>query len=239
MATTYSQNARLQKPAPSDRNWDVPINANTDLIDGMTAIGGLVVTTAETPSTTLSIRIAPGSFVKADGTVGAFAGSPAVAVEASSRACVWLTDAGVVTTGADFPGTSHVRLARVVAGPTAIAQVVDERVQCTVAGAGVGFVSKSGDTVAGSLTVTTPGTGAALVAIDAANRKIGFFGATPATQAPALTLLVSNSTGVPSDAINDVGATHSQAVLNNNFASLTAKVDALINALKRHGLMGG
>ncbi len=55
VATTYTANARLQKPATSDRNWDVPINANADALDGMTAIGGLAVTTTEIPE-----RDAPG-----------------------------------------------------------------------------------------------------------------------------------------------------------------------------------
>ncbi len=67
---------------------------------------------------------------------------------------------------------------------------------------------------------------------------IGFFGASPASQAPALTPLTSSSPGVASDTLADVGTAFSQAVLNNNFASLAAKVDALIAALKRHGLMG-
>ena len=44
MAISYTTNARLQKPAVADRNWDVPINANADLLDGMTAIGGLLHT---------------------------------------------------------------------------------------------------------------------------------------------------------------------------------------------------
>ncbi len=56
LATTYSANARLQKPATSDRNWDVPINANTDALDAMTAVGGLASTPTEIPSATLQVR---------------------------------------------------------------------------------------------------------------------------------------------------------------------------------------
>ncbi|WP_435021280.1 hypothetical protein TA3x_002291 [Tundrisphaera sp. TA3] len=237
MATAYTTNVRLQKPAASDRHWDVPINANVDLIDGMTAIGGLAVTTAESPSTSLAVRVAPGSYVKADGTVARFAGTPSLAIPPSSTAFVWLTDAGVATAGTSYPASAHLRLARVVSEAASISQVADDRVQCAVSGTGLGFVARSGDTVTGPLTVATPATGTPLLTLDAANRTVGFFGATPATQAAALTLLTS-AAGVASDSIADVGSTHSQAVLNNNFASLTAKVDALINALKRHGLMG-
>jgi hypothetical protein len=237
LAITYSANARLQKPATSDRNWDVPINANTDALDGMTAIGDLAVTTAETPGATLQVRIAPGNFVKADGTVGGFPGVPSFAVGASSTACLWLTDAGVPSSGPSFPASAHLRLARVVAGPTSVLQVVDARVQCSVAGTGLGFVQKAGDTISGPLTVASPGSGTPLVVADAANRLVGFFGAAPAAQAPALAPLTIPS-GVASDALADVGSSFSQAVLNNNFASLAAKLDGLIAALKRHGLMG-
>ena len=80
---------------------------------------------------------------------------------------------------------------------------------------------------------STPGVGA-----DPVNRWIGFFGATPATQAAALAPLDASATGgVAANALVDVGGSFAQATLNNNFASLAAKVDALIAALKRHGLM--
>ena len=72
MATTYTANARLQKPATADRNWDVTLNANADTLDAVSAIGGLATTVTETPSATLNVRVAAGSFVAADGTLGAF-----------------------------------------------------------------------------------------------------------------------------------------------------------------------
>jgi hypothetical protein len=237
VATTYSTNARLQKPATSDRNWDVSINANTDAIDGFTAIGGLAVTTTESPSAALQVGVSPGNFVKSNGTLVNYPGVPAFVVPASSTAYLWLTDAGVLTSGPSFPASAHLRLAHVVAGPTSVLQVVDERVQCSVAGAGLGFVLKAGDTISGPLTIVSPGSGTPLVAADPVNWRIGFFGASPASQAPVLNPL-SIPSGVASDALADVGPSFSQAVLNNNFASLATKVDALIAALKRHGLMG-
>ena len=238
MAITYTANARLQKPATSDRNWDVPINANADVLDAMSSIGGLAVTTPETPSATLHVVVAPGNFVNSSGKIVNFAGAPTFAIPASTTVYLWLSDGAVLTSGPSFPTSVHMRLARVVAGPTSILQVFDERVQCSVAGTGLGFVLKAGDTITGPLTVATPGTGVPLVVADSLNRLLGFFGATPASQASPLTPLVSSSPGVASDTLSDVGTSFSQSMLNNNFASLAAKVDALIAALKRHGLMG-
>lgn len=240
MATTYSANARLQKPGTSDRQWDVPINANTDALDAMTAVGSLVVTATETPSVTLRVRVAPGTFVKADGTVGTFIGSPAFVVPASTTVYLWLDGSGSLTAGPAFPTSTHLRLARVVSGTAAVSQVVDQRIQCAIAGSGLGFVLKSGDTISGPLTIagsTSSGGNASLLVADPVNRLIGFFGATPSTQAPALTPLTASAGGTASDSLADVGTSFSQSTLNNNFASLTAKVDALIAALKRQGLM--
>lgn len=238
MATTYTANARLQKPATSDRNWDVPINANADALDGMTAIGGLAVSTTESPGATLQVGVAPGNFVKSDGTVANFAGTPAFAVPASTTVYLWLNDSGVLTSGPAFPTSAHLRLAHAVVGPASVLQIVDERVQCSVAGAGLGFVLKGGDTIAGPLTVASPGSSAPVVVADPVNHLLGFFGAPPASQARVLSPLAPGPAGVPSDSLADVGGSFSQAVLNDNFASLAAKVDALIAALKLHGLMG-
>jgi hypothetical protein len=237
VAITYTPNAQLQMPATSDRNWDVPINANAEILDGMTAIGGLAVTTTEIPSATLQVAVSPGNFINSSGVIVNYAGTSPFVVPPSSTVYLWLTGAGVLTSGASFPTSVHLRLAQVVSGTTSLTQVVDERIQCSVAGTGLGFVLKAGDTMTGPLTVASP-TGTSQFVADPIKGQIGFFGASPASQAPALTPLTLNSPGVASGSIVDVGATFSQPVLNNNFASLTAQVDALIAALKRHGLMG-
>ncbi len=238
MATTFTANAQLQKPATSDRNWDVPINSNAETLDGMTAIGGLAVTTSEIPSATLHVNVSSGNYIKSDGTIVSFAGGQAFAVPASSTVYLWLTDAGVLSSGPSFPTSAHLRLAQVVTGPASILQVVDERIQCSVAGTGLGFVLKAGDTMTGPLSIGSPGPSSPLLVADPINLLIGFFGATPASQAPVLTPLLDSTTGVASDTLADAGPTFSQSVLNDNFASLAAKVDGLISALKRHGLMG-
>ena len=118
----FTANAFLLKPATAQRNWDAAINANSDTLDGMSAIGQLVVTSAELPSATLNIRVTGGSYGKGDGTIGSYAGVAAFALPASSTSCVWLTDPGVLTASPTFPTTAHVRLA----------QVVDRRINCSV-----------------------------------------------------------------------------------------------------------
>ena len=115
--------------------------------------------------------------------------------------------------------------------------MVDQRVQCATRGTGLGFVLKAGDTVSGPLSVVNPGTGTPVFSTDPWPRVVGFFGATPSTQAPAVILLTDATTGTAGGTVAAVGASFSASVLNNNFASLAAKVNALIAALKRHGLM--
>ncbi|GAC1470637.1 MAG: hypothetical protein NVSMB9_15890 [Isosphaeraceae bacterium] len=239
MATTYTTNTRLQKPGTPDRNWDVPLNANADTLDGMTAIGSLAVTPAEVPSSSLTVRISAGTYIRADGTLNLFAGASSVAVPGSATSYLWLVDSGVLVVGASFPAKAHVRLAQVITGSTAIAQVVDQRVQCAISGTGLGFVLKSGDTIAGPFTVATPGSGFPILTIDPNSRGIGFFGAVPNSQAPPLPPLVDNTTGTATNTLATVGTSFSASVLNNNFAGLTAQVNALTAALKRHGLMSG
>ena len=176
MATTYTANARLQMPATSDRNWDIAINANAAALDAMTAIGGLAVAATETPSATLKVAISPGQFVNSSGLVIGFAGMSSFAVAPSSTVYLWLSDAGALTSGSSFPTSVHLRLAEVVSGPTSLLQVVDQRIQCSVAGAGLGFLLKAGDTMTGSLTVAASGTGSPLLVANPVNGLLGFFG---------------------------------------------------------------
>ncbi len=237
MATTYTPNARLQMPGTADRFWDAPLNANANTLDALTAIGSLAVTATEAPSATLNVRVTAGSYAMANGLIGSFAGATTFPVPASSSTFLWLTDAGVLTAGTAFPATAHVRLAQVVSTPTTIAQVADQRVQCATRGTGLGFVLKSGDTINGPLAIASPGTGTAVFSADPNQRLIGFFGVGPTTQAPSLTVLTDATTGTAGATIANVGTAFSQGALNNNFASLTAQVNALTAALKRHGLM--
>src|SRR5437868_1602458 len=135
---------------------------------------------------------------------------------ASATTYLWLTDAGVLTTGAAFPTSPHVRLARVVAGSATITQVVDQRVQCASRGAGAGFVLKSADTINGPLSVA-PGSGTPVLSVDPAGRTVGFFGVTPNTQAPTQAPLIDGTTGTVTNTIGSVGTSYSATQINNNF----------------------
>ena len=237
MSTTFTPNALLQKPATADRNWDVPINANADFLDGVTAIGSLVVRPTEIPSATLNVRVSGGTYLKGDGTAGTFVGVATYALPASGTTYLWLTDAGVLTASSSFPISAHVRLAHVVTGPTTVETVVDERVGPRTCGTGLGFVLKAGDTMTGTLTLAPSSGGSPVLVVNPGVPSVGFFGATPAGQASSVAPLTDNTTGATSNALADVGSSYSQSLIDNNFATLAAKVNALIAAMKLHGLM--
>lgn len=70
-------------------------------------------------------------------------------------------------------------------------------------------------------------------------------GGTPATtttlgvvyEAATVAALTSEGPGTPATGLVDVGAAFSQSTLNNNFATLGAKLDAILVAIKAAGLM--
>jgi len=237
LPSTFTANALLQKPATADRFWDVPLNANADFLDGLAPIGRLLATPTESPSISLNVRVTSGSYRKGDGTIGIFPGVSSYALPASSTLVLWLTDSGVLSTSASFPNSSHVRIATVVTGTSSIQSIVDERVGPQSCGTGLGFVLKSGDSVAGTFSIVTSVGATPVFVVNPDVSTIGFFGVTPATQAPAVASLVDNSTGVATNTMTDVGSNFSQSIINGNFATLAAKVNALTAALKRHGLM--
>jgi hypothetical protein len=183
MASTYTLNTKLAKPAVADRNWNVPLNANVDQLDALASVGGLCVSPLEVPSASLNVRVAPGNYQKPDGTVGSFAGAASFALAANQTSSLYLTLAGalaVSTTG--YPATSHVRLATVVTNATTVTNVNDGRVVCFVVGTdAMPFLPLAGGTLndgaalaLGTVTGTKIGT--------AATQKLAFWGATPGTR---------------------------------------------------------
>lgn len=126
MSTTYTTNAQLQKPGVADRNWNVPLNANADAIDALSAIGSLCGSTNETPSTSLTLKVSACSYVKSDNSVGVYAGGT-IALTASIANYVWIDASGVLTKGTAFPTTPHVRSCIATASVTAITSIVDAR----------------------------------------------------------------------------------------------------------------
>lgn len=197
MATSYTSNSGLRKPANNDRSWDTPINENADLLDSTSAIGNLCVRTKEIPSTTLNVKVAGGSYVKQDGSIATYAGTASLAITASSTRYVYIDPAtNTAVTASAWPSTAHVRLASVGSDSTTITSVTDVR----LAAATVPIPQPSG-----------------------------------ASQA-AVTGLTDSTGGTADSTVADVTASHSQTILNNNFADLTAKINGLTtltNALRQ------
>src|SRR5262249_59598788 len=90
---------------------------------------------------------------------------------------------------------AHVRLAQVVTGPASVLSIADERVGPRSCGTAVGYVLKSGDTVSGPFSVAAAVSGTTAFAVQPDVPAVGFFGAAPASQAPALTPLTDSPTG--------------------------------------------
>lgn len=57
------------------------------------------------------------------------------------------------------------------------------------------------------------------------------------TQASAITNLTDSTTGTANDTLTDVGVAFAQATLNNNFADLAAKVNAILTAIRNAGII--
>ena len=144
MPTTKTPNLGILLFASGTTNWGSLHNAVTfPMLDGMAALAALAAVPADIDttsglSTSLRIQVNAGTYVNAAGALVAYSGtggSP-LTLAASSTKYVWLTDAGVLTTGAAFPsaGTKCVRLAVVVTGATTITSVTDARAFLTSAG---------------------------------------------------------------------------------------------------------
>jgi hypothetical protein len=173
MANTYTPNVQLAMPAPGDRTWNMPVNGNAQVLDGLAPVGALAVVTAEVPSATLNVNVAAGNYVRQNGTIGTYAGSVSQAMTLSATNYLYLdlTNSGaLVVNTSGFPATAHVRLATVVAGVTTIASIADARVAFQV----IGTFADGVNLTFGTATGTQIGT--------AANQKLAFFGKTPVVQ---------------------------------------------------------
>jgi hypothetical protein len=224
-------------PLDTPEGWVDYINANWDTISFVSAVGSLAVQPRDLDvnlqSNSLYVKVSSGDYGQSTGPIASYAGSAGQAVPASATTCVWLTDAGVLTTGAAFPTTVHVRLARVTTDATRITAIADARVGTAARGTPGAYALRAGDTFTGSVIVGAGGTFRA----DPTAGTVGFFGNAGATQAATVAALVDSSTGVAGNTISDVGTAYNQATLNSVHASLAAKVNALIAAVKRFGLM--
>jgi hypothetical protein len=217
---TRNQAGLYAIPQFAPEGWHNYMNANWDTLAGIAGIGDLAVQPrdydAAIQSNSLYVKVYAGNYAKADGTIGAYPGVAGFLLAANATSCLWLTDAGVLTAGAAFPTTAHVRLASVSTDATKVTGITDERIYASVQGTGLGSPTFRVDPAAGT---------------------VAFFAAAGATQAAAVVALADNSTGAAGNTIPAVDAAYTPATLNNIHASLTAKINGLIAALKRHGLM--
>lgn len=118
---------RLAAGATGWRNY---VEGLIDTIEKTPHVTNLEVRSAENPSTTRNIAVAPGRFIDSTGAVQSYAGTSAVLLSATNTHYVYLTDAGVLTTNTTgFPTTAPIlRLAVVTTGATTIASVQDMRI---------------------------------------------------------------------------------------------------------------
>lgn len=95
---------------------------------------------------------------------------------------------------------------------------------------------KNGSGVHGVLELRVGGAAGA-VQFQADTTGIGFYGGATAAQPADMGALTDNTTGTADGTVADVGAAFNQATLNNNFADLIAKINALRTAQRNLGLM--
>ena len=77
------------------------------------------------------------------------------------------------------------------------------------------------------------------IGFNAADR-IGFFGATPVVQpSGAAQAQITSGAGTAGASTADVTATFTQTILNNNFATLVQRINAILTALVALGVIKG
>ena len=236
MATTYTANAKLAKPADGDTSWgDTLNNQLTSILDTIAPLSGLMVTFHEGfTSASLTVDIAAGSFITQDGTVHAYAGTSSYAIPTGTTKVLYLdgTSSWALTTGTSYPSTAHVRLATVVAGASTLTSVTDNR----------RVFQPSGFWFDGL--VINVGTTTGLQLGSATSQKLGIFGATPIVQPSSANqaALTDSTGGTPSTTLAAVGATNTgdvSAAINNNFSSINVLLEALRTALVNLGAIKG
>jgi hypothetical protein len=159
-------------PAIGDTGWAVPVNGNCTLLDALSPVGGLAVTTKEVPSASLNVSVAPGQYVQRDGTIATYAGATSQAIVAGVTRVLYLdlANSGALTVATAYPTTPHVRLATVVTGASSITSIVDNRQSFPVCGSWADGQNLTFGTATGTQIGTATG------------QKIGFYGATPVVQ---------------------------------------------------------
>jgi hypothetical protein len=171
MPSTFTPNIALAMPQNGDSGWGATMDTNLTLLDSLNPIGDLACTTAQIPSTSLSVKVAPGQFTKQGGSIVTFSGAT-IAATASATSFLFLdgTASWALTVGTAYPTTAHQRIATVVAGATTITSITDNRQSFTPSGAWFDG------------TVINVGATTGLQLGSSPTQKLGFMGATPISQ---------------------------------------------------------
>lgn len=223
MASTYTTNARLAKPATGDLLGGSTVNANMDLLDGVSAIGALAVTVTEIPSASLNVRVTAGTFRKSDGTLVSYAGTSSQAMTLSSTNYLYLGDTGTLTVNTSgFPSAWHVRLATVVAGASTITSVTDARVSLPSSGLNLNsvYLALAGGTLADGANAAV-GTSTGTKIGTAATQKLGLWGVTPVVQPSGASQAAVGSLALQSLTVSTGGTPGTTLAAATNTASLT------------------
>lgn len=81
------------------------------------------------------------------------------------------------------------------------------------------------------------------MAVSKENSAMAYVNDTPllnvASQPSAIASLTDSSGGTANDTVQAVGGTYSQSEVANNFADVTAKINAILVALRAHGIIAG
>jgi len=93
----------------------------------------------------------------------------------------------------------------------------------------------TGSGTAGDVAIAA--TNAATLVLGTTGTLMSFFGVTAVSQQTDTVALTDSTTGSANNTVVDVGASFSQATLNDNFADITAKYNALRTVLRNLGLM--
>jgi hypothetical protein len=191
MSTTYTTNVNLGKPATADRNWDVPLSANCDVLEAQSPLAGGNVTPSEDPSASLNVRVAGFTYMTAAGTLGTFAAVASTTLTASATSYLFLNASYALTVNTTgFPTTPHIRLAVAVTGLTTISSISDARVYLEPVLAP--SLLLAGGAMADGATIAA-GSSTGLQIATATTQKLGFFGKAPAVQ-PALGVATASGT---------------------------------------------
>lgn len=151
MAITKTTRLQLSKADVGTLDWATFLDANTDRLDACLALGDLACTLAETPSASLNVVVAAGSWLNQDGSVGTLASPATVAIPASTATrYLWAVGSSVVQ-GSAWPGTTATRIAVVTSGSSTITAIVDARLGQFASGAATSiYTAGTGLTLTGS-----------------------------------------------------------------------------------------